>query len=173
MNFAFDERELRRGAMSMLETNIMMSSLICCLILILVFCLARTLVLRLTLFHMLCRALLVFCLSSLMDLTIADMVWVHKRTAFMSRCFRYGSRPRRGDRFSRRPDFPAGGFYTHFESRHLDVPCFLCRGSHPTQPNGELQKIVKTFSSCMIKCWIPKIYLTNSSTEPSTFSDPV
>jgi hypothetical protein len=50
-------------------------------ILILVFCLARTLVLHLTLFHVLCLALLlVLCLSSLMDLTIAHMVWVHERT---------------------------------------------------------------------------------------------
>jgi hypothetical protein len=45
MSFAFDERELRRGAMSMLETHIMMSSLICRLVFILVFYLARTLVL--------------------------------------------------------------------------------------------------------------------------------
>jgi hypothetical protein len=58
----------------MLETHIMMSSLICRLILILVFCLARTLVLRLALFY-------VLFLSSLMDLTIAHMVLVHKRTA--------------------------------------------------------------------------------------------
>jgi hypothetical protein len=81
MNFAFDERELRRDAMSMLETHIMMSSLIHRLILILVFCLTRTLVLCLILFHMLCLTLLlVLCLSSLMDLTIAHMVLVYKRT---------------------------------------------------------------------------------------------
>jgi hypothetical protein len=58
----------------MLETHIMMSSLICRLILILVFRLARTLVLRLALFH-------VLFLSSLMDLTISHMVLVHERTA--------------------------------------------------------------------------------------------
>jgi hypothetical protein len=51
-----------------------MSSLIFRLILILMFRLAVTLVLLLTLFH-------VFCLSSLMDLTIAHMVLVHERTA--------------------------------------------------------------------------------------------
>jgi hypothetical protein len=73
MSFAFDERELRRGALSMLETYIMMSSLICHLVLILVFHLARTLVLWFTLFH-------VLCLSSLMDLTISHMVLVHERT---------------------------------------------------------------------------------------------
>jgi hypothetical protein len=82
MSFAFDERELRRCVMSMLETHIMMSSLICSLVLILVFCLARTLVLHLALFHVFCLALLlVLCLSSLMDLTITHMVLVHERTA--------------------------------------------------------------------------------------------
>jgi hypothetical protein len=82
MSFAFDERELRRCAMSMLETHIMMSYLIYRLVLILVFCLARTLVIRLTLFHVLCLALiLVLCLSSLIDLTITHMVLVHERTA--------------------------------------------------------------------------------------------
>jgi hypothetical protein len=58
----------------MLETHIMMSSLIPCLVLILMFCLAFTLVLHLTLLH-------VLFLSSLMDLTIAHMVLVHERTA--------------------------------------------------------------------------------------------
>jgi uncharacterized membrane protein len=62
----------------MLDTHIMMSSLISCLVLILVFRLARTLSLCLTLFHMLFLALR---LSSLMDLTIAHMVLVHERTA--------------------------------------------------------------------------------------------
>jgi hypothetical protein len=58
----------------MLETHIVMSSLISRLVLILVFCLARTLVLCLTL-------LLMLCLSSLMDLTFSHMVLVHERTA--------------------------------------------------------------------------------------------
>jgi hypothetical protein len=66
----------------MLETHIMMSSLIFRLILILVFCLAFTLVLCLALFHVLCLALLlVLRLSSLTDPTIAHMVLVHERTA--------------------------------------------------------------------------------------------
>jgi hypothetical protein len=66
----------------MLETHIMMSSLICRLVLILVFCLAHTVVLRLTFFHVFCLAfLLILCLSLLMDLTITHMVLVHKRTA--------------------------------------------------------------------------------------------
>jgi hypothetical protein len=50
----------------MLETHIVMSSLIFCLVLTLMFCLA--------LLHAL-------FLSSLMDLTIAHMVLVHERTA--------------------------------------------------------------------------------------------
>jgi hypothetical protein len=58
----------------MLETHIVMSSLMFLLSLILVLRLAFTLVLRLALFH-------VFCLSSLMDSIIAHMVLVHKRTA--------------------------------------------------------------------------------------------
>jgi hypothetical protein len=56
----------------MLETHIVMSSLIFCLVLILMFRLAFTLVLLLSLFH-------VLCLSSHMDLTIAHMVLAHER----------------------------------------------------------------------------------------------
>jgi hypothetical protein len=51
-----------------------MGSLISRLVLILVFHLARTLVLYLALFY-------VLCLSLLMNLTIAHMILVHKRTA--------------------------------------------------------------------------------------------
>jgi hypothetical protein len=58
----------------MLETHIVMSSLISRLVLILMFRLAFTLVLRLALLR-------VLFLSSLMDLTIAHMVLVHERTA--------------------------------------------------------------------------------------------
>jgi hypothetical protein len=72
MSFASDVRELRGGMLSMLETHIVMSSLICHLSLILVFRLARTLMLRLTLFH-------VLCLVSSTNLT--HMVLVHERTA--------------------------------------------------------------------------------------------
>jgi hypothetical protein len=74
MSFASGERELIGGMLSMLETHIVMSSLIFRLALILMFHLAFTLVLRLALFH-------VLCLSSLMDLTITHMVMVHERTA--------------------------------------------------------------------------------------------
>jgi hypothetical protein len=82
MSFAFGERELREGVLSMLETHIMMSLSIFYLVLILMFRLTFTLVLLLAPSHVLCLALLlVLCLSSLMDLTIAHMIFVHERTA--------------------------------------------------------------------------------------------
>jgi hypothetical protein len=73
MSFASGVKELRRCVLIMLETHVVMSPLIFCLVLILVFRLTLTLVLHLAL-------LLVPCLVSLMDLTIAHMVLVHKRT---------------------------------------------------------------------------------------------
>jgi hypothetical protein len=92
-----------------------------------------------------------------------------RENCFEPRRFGYGSRPRRGDRFPHRFGFPTGGSYTHFEPRHLEGSRFPCRGSYPTRPSGEVQKTVKTSSGCMVKCWIPKIYVTNPSTEPLTF----
>jgi hypothetical protein len=74
MSFASDARELRRGVLSMLETHIVMTSLMFHLSLILVFRLAHTLVLHLALFY-------VLCLISPMNLTIAQMVLVHERIA--------------------------------------------------------------------------------------------
>jgi hypothetical protein len=73
MSFASDIRELREDVLSMIETHIMMSSLISHLILILMFRLAFTLVLHLALLH-------VLLLSSLLDLTITHMVLIHERT---------------------------------------------------------------------------------------------
>jgi hypothetical protein len=82
MSFASGERELRGGMLSMLETHILMSSLMFRLSLILVFHLARTLVLHFILSHVLCLTLLlVLHLSSLMDPTIAHMLLVHERIA--------------------------------------------------------------------------------------------
>jgi hypothetical protein len=92
---------------------------------------------------------------------------------FVPRRFGYGPRPHRGDRFPRRSGFPAGEAHTHFELRHLDDPHFPRRGSHPARPNCELERIAKTSSGRMVKCWIPKIYLTNPSMEPSTPSHPI
>jgi hypothetical protein len=71
---------------------------------------------------------------------------------FEPRCFGYGPRPHRGDRFPRRPSFPAGGSHTHFELRHLEGPHFPRCGSCPTRSNGEVQRIVKTSSGHMVKC---------------------
>jgi hypothetical protein len=66
MSFASGVRDLRGGALSVLETHIVMGSLIFHLVLTLVLCLAL---------------LLMLCLNSLLDLTIAHMVLVHERTA--------------------------------------------------------------------------------------------
>jgi hypothetical protein len=96
-----------------------------------------------------------------------------RENCFEPRRFGYGPRPHRGDRFPRSPGFPTGGSFPHFESRHLDGPRFPRHGSRPTWPSGEVQRTVKTSSGRMVKCWIPKIYLTNPSTEPSTFSHPM
>jgi hypothetical protein len=74
MSFASGKKELGGDVLSMLETHIVVSSLIFRLALILMFRLTLTLMLFLTLFHML-------CLSSLMDLTISHIVLVHERTA--------------------------------------------------------------------------------------------
>jgi hypothetical protein len=71
---------------------------------------------------------------------------------FEPKCFGYSPRPRHGDRFSRRPGFPAGGSFPHFEPRHLDGPRFFRRGSRPTGPSGEVQRTVKTTSGRMVKC---------------------
>jgi hypothetical protein len=92
---------------------------------------------------------------------------------FVPRRFGYGPRPHRGDHFLHRPGFPTGGAHTHFEPRHLNDPRFPRRGSYPTRPNGEMERIVKTSSSRMVKYWIPKIYLTHPSTESSTPSHPM
>jgi hypothetical protein len=96
-----------------------------------------------------------------------------RENRFEPRRFGYNPRPHRGDRFPHRPGFPTGGSFLHFELRHLDGPHFSRRGSRPTRPSGEVQRTVKTSSGRMVKCWIPKIYLTNPSTEPSTFSRPM
>jgi hypothetical protein len=93
-----------------------------------------------------------------------------QENSFVPRHFGYGPRPHRGDHFRCRPGFPTRGSYTHFEPRHLDGSCFPCCGTCPTGSNGEVQRIVKTSSGHMVKCWIPKIYLTNPSTKSSIFS---
>jgi hypothetical protein len=93
-----------------------------------------------------------------------------RENCFEPRHFSYISRPHRDDHFPHRHCFPARGSYTHFELSHLDDPYFPYRGSRPTRSSGEVQRTVKDSSGRMVKCCIPKIYLTNPSTESSTFS---
>jgi hypothetical protein len=131
----------------MLETRIVMRLLIFCLIL-----------------------LLVLHLISFMDLTIAHMVLVHERitlsldTLVIAHVLIVVIIPCVGMVFL------------------LEVPIltlsrdalmfqhFPHHGSHPTRSNGEVRGIVNISSSHMVTCRISKIFLTNPSTEPSTFS---
>jgi hypothetical protein len=96
-----------------------------------------------------------------------------RQNTFVPKRFDYSPRPHHGDRFLHRSDFSIGGFHTHFEPRHLDGPHFPHCGSCPTWPNGEVQRTMKTSFGRMVKCWTPKIYLTNPNTEPSTSSCPM
>jgi hypothetical protein len=127
----------------MLETHIAMSSLIFCLILI-----------------------LVLYLASFMDLTIANMILVHERIALCLDALVT-------DHVLIVVIVSWVGTVFLLEGPHLDSPHFPHRGSRRTGSNGEVQKTVKTSSGRMVKCWIPKIYLTNPITEPSTFSHPM
>jgi hypothetical protein len=66
------------------------------------------------------------------------------------RRFGYSSRSHHGDRPPRSYGFPVGESYTRLELRHSDGPHFLCRGSHATCSNGEVQKTMKTSSGQMV-----------------------
>jgi hypothetical protein len=92
---------------------------------------------------------------------------------FVPRRFGHDPCSHRGDHFPRRPGFLTGGSYAHFDPKHLDDPHFSHHGSRPIGSSDEVQRTVKTSSGCMFKYWIPKIYLTNPSTESSTFSSPM
>jgi hypothetical protein len=70
----------------------------------------------------------------------------------VTRRFGYDPRPHCGDRFPRWPSFPAGGSRSHLEPRYLDGPHFPHHGSHPTRPNGEVQRTVKISSGRIVKC---------------------
>jgi hypothetical protein len=135
-DFAFVARELRRDALTTLETHIVMSSLI------------FRLALSHTSSHTSSRALSHFSHKS----NHHSYDFGSRENNFMPRRFGYGPRPHRGDHFPRRPDFPAGGSHTHFGPRQLDGSRFPHRGSRPTGPSGELLKTVKTSSGCMVKC---------------------
>jgi hypothetical protein len=93
-----------------------------------------------------------------------------QESGLVPRCFGVDPHSYCGVRPPCRHGFSARIVYSHIESSRFDSPHFPHRGSHPTHSNGEVQKIVKTSSSRMIKCWISKIFLTNPSSEPSTFS---
>jgi hypothetical protein len=67
-----------------------------------------------------------------------------RESRFVPIHFGYSTRSHHGDYFPCRPGFPTGGAHTHFELRHLYGPHFFRCGSCPTQPNGKLQRIVKT-----------------------------
>jgi hypothetical protein len=86
------------------------------------------------------------------------------------RRFGFNSCSHRGAPPPRRHGSPARGAYSHFEPSLFDGPRFPHRGSRPTRSNCEVHKIAVTFSGRMVKYWIPKIFLTNLSTESLTFS---
>jgi hypothetical protein len=158
MSFASVVRELRRGALTMLETRIVMSSPIFRLIL--------TLMPRLAL-------LLVLCLDSLMYLTIAYMVSVNERIALCLDALVTAH-------VLIMVIFSHVGLVFLLEDLTLNlspdtwtVHVFPHRGTHPTGSNGDVLKTVKTSSGRMVKCWIPKIYLTNPSIESLTSSRPM
>jgi hypothetical protein len=68
------------------------------------------------------------------------------------RHFDYDPHPHRGEHFSHRSSFPAGGSRTHLEPRHFDSPRFLRHGSRLTRVNSEVQRTIKTSSDRMVKC---------------------
>jgi hypothetical protein len=80
----------------------------------------------------------------------------------VARSFGVDPRSHRGVHPLHRHGFPARGVYFHFELGRFDGPRF--------PHHGEVQMIVNIFLGPMVKCWIPKIFLTNHSTESSTFS---
>jgi hypothetical protein len=158
----------------MLETHIVMSSLISRLVLILMFRLAFTPVLLLALSHVFCLTLLlVLCLSSLMDLIIAHIVLVHERTALCLDALDTAHILIMVIVSCVGLIFPLEGPFPTLIRDTWTVHAFLVMVHVPLGPSGEVQRTVKTSSGRMVKCWIPKIYLTNPSTEPSTFSRPV
>jgi hypothetical protein len=93
-----------------------------------------------------------------------------QENSFVPRQFGYRPCPHRGDRLPHRHDSPARGAYSHLEPSRFDGLRFPHCGSRLTLSNCEVHKVVLTSSSHMVKCGIPKIFLTNPSTEPLTFS---
>jgi hypothetical protein len=107
MSFAFGVRELRGDVLSMIETHIMMSSLISCLVLTLIFYLALTLGLRLALLH-------VFFLQFSYGPNYHLYDFGPRENRFEPKRFDYDPRPRRSDRLPRKPNFSNGGSFPHY-----------------------------------------------------------
>jgi hypothetical protein len=106
-------------------------------------------VMSLLIFHLI--LLLVFHLISFMDLTIAHTTLVHERIALCldvlvtTHILIVVIVPALAQVFLR-------GSNSHFEPSRFDGPHFPRRGSRLTRSNGEVQRIVKTSSCCMVKC---------------------
>jgi hypothetical protein len=67
------------------------------------------------------------------------------------RCFGYDPHSHCGDCPCVGTSFLRGS-NSHFELSRFDGPRFPRRGSRLTHSNGEVQRIVKTSSGCMVKC---------------------
>jgi hypothetical protein len=93
-----------------------------------------------------------------------------RESGLVPRRFGVDSHSHRGVHPPCRHSFFTRDVYSHLEPSCFDGPRFSRCGSRPTHSNGEVQKTINTSSHCMVKSWIPKIFLTNPSTEPSTFS---
>jgi hypothetical protein len=115
----------------MLETHIVMSSLIFCLTLTLVLCLVL---------------LLVHCHSSLMDLTIAHMVLVHERTTLSLDALVM-------THVLIMVIISHVGLFFLLEGLTLTFsPHFPRHGSRPTRSSDVVERIVKTSLGRMVKC---------------------
>jgi hypothetical protein len=85
--------------------------------------------------------LLMLCLTSLMDLTIADMILVHERIALCLDAL-----------VTVHVLIMVIISHVGLVPRHLHSPQFPHRGSRPIGSNGDMLKTVKTSSGRMVKC---------------------
>jgi hypothetical protein len=136
MSFAFITRELRRDALTMLETHPDEFSNF--------------------LPHSYSRALPCTSSHALSHFSHGpnhrSYDFGSRENNFVPRCFSYDPHPHRDDHFPHRPSFSTGESHTHFELRHLEGPRFHRHGSCSTRPNSEVQRTVKTSSGRMVKC---------------------
>ena len=87
---------------------------------------------------------------------------------FVSQCFSFDPRSlHHGDQYMCRHRYPSDGFYSHHEPRCFDRPCLPHCGSCSPRSSDDVHVATLTSSCCMVKCWIPKVYLTNPTTKPS------